>query len=75
MDHNHIIMATLRNVAKRYGLKCLLHEKPFSGINGSGKHVNYSIGNAELGTLLIPRNPARQCQVPGFLRGHDPRRA
>lgn len=54
VDHNHIIMATLRNVAKRYGLKCLLHEKPFSGINGSGKHVNYSIGNAELGTLFDP---------------------
>ncbi len=54
VDHNHVIMATLRNVAKRYGLKCLLHEKPFSGINGSGKHLNYSIGNAELGTLFNP---------------------
>ena len=54
MDHNHIIMSTLRNVAKRYGLKCLLHEKPFYGVNGSGKHVNYSIGNAELGTLFNP---------------------
>lgn len=54
VDHNHVIMATLRNVAKRYGLKCLLHEKPFSGINGSGKHLNYSIGNAELGSLFDP---------------------
>ena len=54
VDHNHVIMATLRNVAKRYGLKCLLHEKPFAGINGSGKHLNYSIGNAELGTLFNP---------------------
>ena len=54
VDHNHIIMSTLRNVAKRYGLKCLLHEKPFDGVNGSGKHVNYSIGNAELGTLFNP---------------------
>ncbi|MBQ9537535.1 MAG: glutamine synthetase III [Desulfovibrionaceae bacterium] len=54
IDHNHIIMATLRNVAKRYGLKCLLHEKPFAGINGSGKHVNYSLGNAELGSLFDP---------------------
>jgi Uncharacterized protein related to glutamine synthetase len=44
----------LRNVAKRYGLKCLLHEKPFAGVNGSGKHLNYSIGNAELGTLFDP---------------------
>lgn len=54
VDHNHIIMATLRNVAKRYGLKCLLHEKPFRGINGSGKHLNYSFGNAELGSLFDP---------------------
>ncbi len=54
VDHNHLIMTTLRNVAKRYGLKCLLHEKPFSGINGSGKHLNYSIGNAELGSLFDP---------------------
>ncbi len=54
VDHNHIIMAALRNVAKRYGLKCLLHEKPFSGVNGSGKHLNYSLGNAELGSLFDP---------------------
>jgi len=54
VDHNHIIMSMLRNVAKRYGLKCLLHEKPFAGVNGSGKHLNYSIGNAELGTLFDP---------------------
>lgn len=54
VDHNHQIMSTLRNVAKHYGLKCLLHEKPFSCINGSGKHLNYSIGNAELGTLFDP---------------------
>ncbi|WP_297215687.1 glutamine synthetase III [uncultured Desulfovibrio sp.] len=54
VDHNHIIMSTLRNVAKRYGLKCLLHEKPFYGVNGSGKHVNYSIGNRELGSLFDP---------------------
>ncbi len=54
VDHNHIIMSTLRNVAKRYGLKCLLHEKPFDGVNGSGKHVNYSIGNRELGSLFDP---------------------
>lgn len=54
VDHNHIIMVTLRNVAKHYGLKCLLHEKPFSGVNGSGKHVNYSLGNADLGSLFDP---------------------
>ncbi len=54
VDHNHAIMTVLRNVAKRYGLKCLLHEKPFMGINGSGKHLNYSLGNEELGSLFDP---------------------
>ena len=53
-DHNHLIMATLRNVAKRHGMACLLHEKPFAGINGSGKHLNYSLGNAEIGNLFEP---------------------
>jgi glutamine synthetase len=53
-DHNQMIMTTLRSVAKRYGMICLLHEKPFAGINGSGKHLNYSIGNAELGSLYEP---------------------
>ena len=53
-DHNQLVMTTLRTVAKRYGMICLLHEKPFSGINGSGKHLNYSIGNAELGSLFDP---------------------
>lgn len=54
VDHNHMIMAALRNVAKHHGLKCLLHEKPFNCINGSGKHLNYSVGNAELGSLFNP---------------------
>ena len=53
-DHNQMVMTTLRAVAKRYGMICLLHEKPFAGINGSGKHLNYSIGNAELGSLFDP---------------------
>ena len=53
-DHNQMVMTVLRTVAKRYGLMCLLHEKPFAGINGSGKHLNYSIGNAELGSLFDP---------------------
>ena len=42
-DHNQIVMETLRTVAKEQGLACLLHEKPFAGINGSGKHNNYSL--------------------------------
>lgn len=53
-DHNQLIMTVLRSVAKRHGMVCLLHEKPFVGINGSGKHLNYSIGNAELGSLFVP---------------------
>uniref|UniRef100_I2Q6E9 Glutamine synthetase n=1 Tax=Desulfovibrio sp. U5L TaxID=596152 RepID=I2Q6E9_9BACT len=53
-DHNQMVMTVLRTVAKRYGMVCLLHEKPFAGINGSGKHLNYSIGNAELGSLYDP---------------------
>jgi len=53
-DHNQMVMTTLRGVAKRYGMVCLLHEKPFAGINGSGKHLNYSVGNAELGSLFDP---------------------
>ncbi|MDD6087752.1 MAG: glutamine synthetase III [Desulfovibrionaceae bacterium] len=54
VDHNQLIMTVLRNIAKSHGLTCLLHEKPFSGINGSGKHLNYSIGNAEVGNLFDP---------------------
>jgi glutamine synthetase len=53
-DHNQMVMTVLRTVAKRYGLICLLHEKPFAGINGSGKHLNYSIGNADVGSLYDP---------------------
>ena len=53
-DHNQIVMATLKRVAKRYGMACLLHEKPFAGINGSGKHLNYSISTASQGSLFNP---------------------
>ena len=42
-DHNMLIMDALRNVAEKHGLKCLLHEKPFAGVNGSGKHNNWSV--------------------------------
>jgi glutamine synthetase len=53
-DHQHTIMTTLKMTAKKHGFMCLLHEKPFAGINGSGKHVNWSIGNATQGNLLDP---------------------
>ena len=53
-DHQQLIMTLLRHTAKKHGFVCLLHEKPFAGINGSGKHVNWSVGNATQGNLLDP---------------------
>src|ERR1700737_4766281 len=53
-DHQQMTMVMLKRVAEKYGMVCLLHEKPFAGINGSGKHVNYSLGNATQGNLLDP---------------------
>jgi len=53
-DHQHLIMITLKRVAERCGFVCLLHEKPFAGVNGSGKHVNFSFGNSTQGNLLDP---------------------
>ena len=47
-------MLTLKKVAQKYGMECLLHEKPFAGVNGSGKHLNFSLGNATQGNLLDP---------------------
>ena len=53
-DHQQLTMTVLKSTAKKHGFSCLLHEKPFAGINGSGKHVNWSIGNATQGNLLDP---------------------
>jgi glutamine synthetase len=53
-DHQQLAMRTLENVARRYGLVCLLHEKPFAGINGSGKHNNWSMGTDTGSNLLEP---------------------
>ena len=53
-DHQQLIMITLRRVAEKYGMACLLHEKPFAGVNGSGKHVNWSLGSSSQGNLLDP---------------------
>ncbi len=53
-DHQQLVMVIMRRVAEKYGMTCLFHEKPFKGVNGSGKHVNYSIGNATQGNLLYP---------------------
>lgn len=53
-DHQQLLMTIFRNVAKKHGMECLFHEKPFAGVNGSGKHVNFSMGNAQFGSLLVP---------------------
>jgi glutamine synthetase len=53
-DHQQLLMTTFKTLAKKHGMEVLFHEKPFAGINGSGKHVNFSVGNAELGSLLVP---------------------
>jgi glutamine synthetase len=53
-DHQQMIMTVLRLTAKKHGFVCLLHEKPFAGVNGSGKHVNWSVGNPTQGNLLDP---------------------
>ena len=53
-DHQQLTMTVLQRVAEKYGLACLLHEKPFAGVNGTGKHVNYSFGNETAGNLLEP---------------------
>lgn len=53
-DHQQLLMTTFKTIAKKHGMECLFHEKPFQGVNGSGKHVNFSLGNGELGSLLVP---------------------
>ncbi|KXJ50410.1 MAG: glutamine synthetase [Neptuniibacter sp. Phe_28] len=53
-DHQQLLMTIIKNTAKKHGFLALLHEKPFAGINGSGKHVNWSVGNSTQGNLLDP---------------------
>ena len=53
-DHQQLMMTLMKSTAKKHGFMCLLHEKPFAGVNGSGKHVNWSVGNATQGNLLDP---------------------
>ncbi|MEX1045238.1 MAG: glutamine synthetase III [Chthoniobacterales bacterium] len=53
-DHQQMVMTVLKKTADRHGLVCLMHEKPFAGINGSGKHVNWSLGSGTQGNLLDP---------------------
>lgn len=54
VDHNQLVMETMKKVAGRHGMACLLHEKPFAGVNGSGKHNNWSLGTDTGVNLLDP---------------------
>jgi len=53
-DHQQLLMTVMKATAKAHGFTCLLHDKPFAGVNGSGKHVNWSVGNSTQGNLLDP---------------------
>ena len=67
-DHNQLTMETMKNVAARHGLVCLLNEKPFEGVNGSGKHNNWSISTDTGENLLSPgKEPAKNTQFLLFL--------
>ena len=62
VDHNMLVMETLRQVAERNGLVCLMHEKPFAGVNGSGKHNNWSISYGKR-NLLDPGTDPEQNMI------------
>jgi glutamine synthetase len=67
VDHNQITMEIMRKVAKRHGLTCLLHEKPFEGLSGSGKHNNWSLSTDTGANLLEPGDtPAENAQFLTF---------
>ncbi|MCI9272907.1 MAG: glutamine synthetase type III [Clostridiales bacterium] len=67
-DHNQLTMEMMKKVAKRHGLACLLHEKPFEGVNGSGKHNNWSISTDTGVNLLEPgESPSENAQFLLFL--------
>ncbi len=67
-DHNQLIMETMKNVAARHGLVCLLNEKPFEGVNGSGKHNNWSVSTDTGKNLLDPgKEPEKNTQFLLFL--------
>jgi glutamine synthetase len=67
-DHNQLTMDLMKKIAKRHGLVCLLHEKPFAGVNGSGKHNNWSLGTTSGENLLKPgEDPIHNKQFLFFL--------
>ena len=72
-DHQQLTMQVMEKVARKYGLVCLLHEKPFAGVNGSGKHNNWSMGTDTGHNLLEPGDtPDGQRELHVLLRGRDP---
>ncbi len=69
-DHQQLLMTTFKTIAKKHGLECLFHEKPFEGVNGSGKHLNFSMGNTTEGNLLNPGDtPHSNAQFLVFCAG------
>ncbi|WP_369282884.1 glutamine synthetase III [Oscillibacter sp. GMB15532] len=75
-DHNQLAMEMMKRVADRHGLVCLLHEKPFAGVNGSGKHDNWSLGTDTGKNLLKPGStPSQNAQfllfLAAFIKGVD----
>ncbi|MDE6294927.1 MAG: glutamine synthetase type III, partial [Muribaculaceae bacterium] len=68
VDHNQLVMETMKKVAGRHGLTCLLHEKPFAGVNGSGKHNNWSLGTDKGVLLFSPgKTPKQNLQFITFV--------
>ncbi len=68
VDHNMLVMEMMKKIAERHGMVCLLHEKPYAGINGSGKHINWSIATDDGENLLDPgSNPCENTQFLLFL--------
>ena len=75
-DQNQLVMETMKKVAERHGLVCLLHEKPFAGVNGSGKHVNWSLSTDTGKNLFSPGKTPSQNAVfllllAAFIKGVD----
>ncbi len=65
-DHQQLMMSTLRGVARKYGLVCVIHEKPFAGVNGSGKHLNWSFGTEDQNLLDPGETPHENMQFLFF---------
>ena len=75
-DQNQLVMETMKKVAERHGLVCLLHEKPFAGVNGSGKHVNWSLSTDTGKNLFSPgKTPSQNAlfllMLAAFIKGVD----